>query len=572
MACTLYHSGNTNKNTMKAEHPQPLWRPRMLIGCNALALLLLASWYSSWGQAFWAPLDQWVFYTFNGSLAEGRIWQEFWAVVNTKRFDYASALLILSLFGVHVLTGDRQQIIQRTASGLLIALAVVLTIQVAKNFLDYGRPGPSTTLQPSVLLSQIVTGFEFKDSSGNSFPGDHGIALIMFTSLLWFFAGRTYGLIMAAFAAFLMLPRMIVGAHWLTDNLVGSTYISLFALSWLLATPVHGYLVRWFTIPVEKAFNLGERLLLLVSPGRNELNRDLAGAPLNAAKGFCMGSADIVPGVSGGTMALILGIYERLLTAIRSFDIKWLRALLRFDLQASLGRNDVLFLVPLGFGIIAAILFFTRIIPLPGLILTHPEMIYGMFFGLIAASVVVLMREVTQFGLKQLLIALLGVALGYLVVTLVPVETPSAPWFIFLCGFIAISAMLLPGISGSFILLILGQYAYIINALGAFDLAVIATFGAGALAGLMVFSRAIVWLLKHYHQTTLLLIKGILIGSLWIIWPFQERIYEMVRGKQKLVAANPILPDAVDGTVLASVALMLAGFALVMIISRLAKR
>lgn len=548
------------------------WRPIVLLACNAVALLLVATWYSGWGQAFWAPIDQWFFYTLNGSLAEGRGWQWFWAIANTKQFDYASALLILCIFGFHVLSGDRRQFIRRTANGMLILLAVVLTIQVSKNFLDYGRPGPSTTLEPAVLLTEIVTGFEFKDTSGNSFPGDHGIALVMFTTLLWFFAGRRYGLLMAFISTLLMLPRMVVGAHWLTDNLVGSAYVCLFALGWLLATPAHRHLQRWLTVPVERMVTLVERLLLRISAGPERFRQDLAEAPLAVGKGFCMGSADIIPGVSGGTMALILGIYERLLKAIRSFDFAWLRALLRRDLRAALSRNDLLFLAPLGLGVIAAVLFFTRIVPLPRLILTHPELVYGLFFGLIAASAVVLMRQVTHYGPREMAIAALGVAIGYIVVTLVPAETPSVAWFIFLCGFVAISAMLLPGISGSFILLILGQYAYVIEALGSFDLAVIATFGAGALTGLVAFSRVITWLLDRYHQATLLLIKGILIGSLWIVWPFQERIYETVRGKQKLLAANPVWPDSITGTVIAAVALMVAGFVLVMVLSRQAGR
>lgn len=303
---------------------------------------------------------------------------------------------------------------------------------------------------------------------------------------------------------------------------------------------------------------------------KQNLDKDLAHLPLHAAKGFCMGSADIIPGVSGGTMALILGIYERLLKAIRSFDSDWLGDLLHFRLSEALSRNDLLFLAPLGLGIIAAILFFTRIVPLPSLILTHPELVYGLFFGLIVASVVVLMGEVEHFGPRQLLLLAAGVALGFTVVTLVPVDTPTAAWFIFLCGFIAISAMLLPGISGSFILLILGQYAYIINALGTFDVVVIASFASGALAGLVVFSRAIVWLLDRYHQATLLVIKGILIGSLWIIWPFQERVFETVGDKQKLVAANPVWPDSLSATTLASAGLMITGFVLVMIIHRMA--
>ena len=293
---------------------------------------------------------------------------------------------------------------------------------------------------------------------------------------------------------------------------------------------------------------------------------------IHALKGFCMGSADIIPGVSGGTMALILGIYERLLTAIRSFDRTWLKNLLSLRLTEALARNDLLFLLPLLTGIVLALLFFTRVIPLPLLIITHPELIYGLFFGLILASIVVLFREVEKYGLVEILITIVGVLLGFAIVNLVPVETPTAAWFIFLCGFVAISAMLLPGISGSFILLILGKYAYIINAFGEFNFVVILAFAAGALTGLVVFSRTIGWLLKHYHEATLLVIKGILIGSLWMIWPFQDRIYETVRGKEKLVGASPVWPDAINTTVVASLAFLLAGFVLVMVINRFSIR
>jgi len=285
-----------------------------------------------------------------------------------------------------------------------------------------------------------------------------------------------------------------------------------------------------------------------------------------------MGTADIIPGVSGGTMALILGIYERLLQAIGSFDRAWLESLLRFRVNEAFARNDLMFLIPLVGGIGMALLFFTRVVSLPGLILSYPELIYGLFFGLILGSIVILIGEVEKYGFREIVVTLVGAAIGFVIVNLVPVETPTSAWFIFLCGFIAISAMLLPGISGSFILLILGKYAYIINAFGHLDLLVIFAFGAGALTGLIVFSRTIVWLLNHYHQVTLLVIKGILIGSLWIIWPFQERIYEIVRGKEKLVGANPVLPGSFDSTVIASLALLCAGFLLIMVINRLTIR
>ena len=295
-------------------------------------------------------------------------------------------------------------------------------------------------------------------------------------------------------------------------------------------------------------------------------------AAIHALKGFCMGSADIIPGVSGGTMALILGIYERLLTAIRSFDRFWLDDLLHLRIRQALARNDLQFLLPLLLGIGSAILFFTRVIPLPTLIVTHPELIYGLFFGLILASIVILMGQVDRYGAMEILTTVVGVLVGFAIVNLVPVATPTALWFIFLCGFVAISAMLLPGISGSFILLILGKYAYIIDALGRFDVAVIAAFAAGAVVGLVVFSRTIVWLLRHYHQPTLLLIKGILIGSLWIIWPFQERSYEFIHGKEKLVGSSPVWPEGPSASVLASFACLALGFALVMGIHYLAEK
>jgi putative membrane protein len=289
-------------------------------------------------------------------------------------------------------------------------------------------------------------------------------------------------------------------------------------------------------------------------------------------KGFAMGSADIIPGVSGGTMALILGIYERLLQAIRSFDAAWVRDLLSGRLAQALARNDLGFLIPLGLGIVGALLFFTRVVPLPRLIETHPELVYGLFFGLILASVWALLREAPSFGWREAAWVLLGAIAGFAVVNLVPVETPTALWFIFFCGFVAISAMLLPGISGSFILLILGKYAYIVDALGRFDLVIIGVFVAGMACGVLAFSRAITWLLARFHDNTMMTIIGILLGSLWVIWPFQERTYVAVRGEDRLVASNPVWPDTLDAEALAALGLLVIGVMIVLALHRLGKR
>jgi putative membrane protein len=375
-----------------------------------------------------------------------------------------------------------------------------------------------------------------------------------------------------ALSVVMLLPRMVVGAHWLSDITVGSFAISLFALGWLLATPLHAILIQLFTPLAFWSYRALDKILAFVTDKPNVSAADLAQTPIFIGKGFCMGSADIIPGVSGGTMALVLGIYERLLKAISAVDRVWLRDIVHLRLPSALARNDLLFIMPLGIGILSAIIFFTKIVPLPALVLSHPEIIYGLFFGLILASVFVLLGEVENYRLNDLFPALAGIVLGLTVVNLVPVETPTAGWFLFLCGFVAICAMLLPGISGSFILLILGKYAYIINALGEFNLSVIVIFSAGALSGLLAFSKFIIWLLAHHHRNTLLVIKGILVGSLWVIWPFQERLYETVRGKEKLISSSPVWPPAFDSTVVWSVGLMLTGFALVVIIEQVSRR
>lgn len=557
---------------MKLANVQADWRPLPLFLCNAVALLLFGSWHTSVGQSFWQHPDAWVFFTLNGSLAEGHAWQMFWAVANTKQFDMTFALIIAIVYFVHIFRGTREQIVHRTACGMLMAVAVTSVILFSKAFLETGRIGPSDALTPSIHLTELITDFKFKDSSHSSFPGDHGISLLMFTTMIWYFAGRSYGLILMMLSVVMLLPRLVVGAHWLSDIAVGSCSIGLMALGWLLATPLHAVVIRLFMPLASWFYRMLDRVLAFVTDKPAPSAAELAQTPVFIAKGFCMGSADIIPGVSGGTMALVLGIYERLLKAISAVDRAWLRDILHLRLSPALARNDLLFILPLAVGIFSAIVFFTKIVPLPALVVSHPEIIYGLFFGLILASVFVLLGEVENYRGKDLIPALAGVALGLAVVNLVPVDTPTDSWFVFLCGFVAICAMLLPGISGSFILLILGKYAYIINALGEFNLTIIAVFSAGALSGLLAFSKVIIWLLAHHHRNTLLVIKGILVGSLWVIWPFQERIYETVRGKEKLLSSSPIWPQAFDSTVAWSLALMLTGFALVVIIEQVSQR
>jgi putative membrane protein len=287
------------------------------------------------------------------------------------------------------------------------------------------------------------------------------------------------------------------------------------------------------------------------------------------AKGFCVGSADVVPGVSGGTMAFILGIYPQLINAIKSFDSEWLRMIMSFNLKGIINRPHFGFLIPLGIGAVTALLFFTRVVSLPTLIRTQPEIIYGLFFGLVLGSIVLLFRHL---GLRLLLCRVVfliaGILFGGFVVTMVPASTPDDTWFIFLCGVIAISAMILPGISGSFILLMLKKYAYIFNAIGHFDFSIILPFMLGIITGVVFFSRLLSYLLKRFYQQTILFITGLLIASLYVIWPYQTRVYELVRNKERLVSSVPYLPEAISNQMFYSIIMMIVGLALVIILDR----
>lgn len=295
-------------------------------------------------------------------------------------------------------------------------------------------------------------------------------------------------------------------------------------------------------------------------------------ATLSFARGFCIGAADVVPGVSGGTMAFILGIYRRLIDTVRAFDAAFVRLLLARRLREAGEHVDLALIVPLALGIFAALLFFTRVVPLPRLIETHPDLVYGLFFGLIVASIIVLLQSLQSIRRVEWVAIVGGAATGFGIVNLVPSSTPDAPWFIALCGTLAISAMLLPGVSGSFVLLILRKYAYVFDGIGRLDPGVVVPFGIGVIVGLMAFSRVLAWLLREWYRVTLLAICGLLVGSLWVVWPFQDRRFEIVRGHRRLISSDPIWPDAADDTTLGAFALMAVGLALVAAIQRRARR
>lgn len=260
-----------------------------------------------------------------------------------------------------------------------------------------------------------------------------------------------------------------------------------------------------------------------------------------------MGAADIIPGVSGGTMALITGIYDRLILAVRSVDLKAITLLLQLRPGAAFQRLHWKFLAILLSGIVLAVIFFTRVVPLQRYMHTDPELVYGLFFGLILGSALVLLKEIREEkrSFPILFSLIIGTLIGYQVVTLVPAATPDNPLFLFFSGLIAFCAMILPGISGSYLLVILGKYDYVLSQLGSIgsDQTISAIFtllplGVGGALGLALFSRLISWLLQRYHSRTIAVLIGFLLGSLILIWPYQHREYEEVITRVETVSPD----------------------------------
>jgi putative membrane protein len=289
-------------------------------------------------------------------------------------------------------------------------------------------------------------------------------------------------------------------------------------------------------------------------------------------KGICMGSADIIPGVSGGTIALITGIYETLLRAIRSVGLEMVNRLFLFDFKGALAQVHIRFLIPLFLGICLAIVSLARL--MNTLLHHYPVFTWSLFFGLIAASILVVGKKVKGWKGGPVIWFLLGAAAAYVIVSMIPVSTPETSWFIFISGLIAICAMILPGLSGAFLLLILGKYEYITGALkNPFlpeHLLIILVFCAGCITGLVAFSRVLNYFLERYRNVTLAFLTGLMTGSMKKIWPWKEVLEtRMIREKSHDLVIQNIWPQALDKDFYIAISLAIIGFIVVILLSRL---
>ena len=273
---------------------------------------------------------------------------------------------------------------------------------------------------------------------------------------------------------------------------------------------------------------------------------------LTGVKGACMGAADVIPGVSGGTIAFIMGIYDEFVGSIAKIDAEAVKLLFKRQLRDFWKHINGSFLLSVVLGIGVSVVTLAGI--MKTLLTEHPIQTWAFFFGLIVASSIFILKGISDWKTKEGIMLGLGVALGVIVCTLTPTNTPDALWFIFLSGALAICAMILPGISGSFILLILGKYHFIMTSISELtkginvgqNLLILAVFMAGAVIGILGFSKFLRWLLAKWNKETLIVLAGFIIGSLVKVWPWSNTESIIKSQFPEVMSEKPLDPGIID--------------------------
>lgn len=287
-------------------------------------------------------------------------------------------------------------------------------------------------------------------------------------------------------------------------------------------------------------------------------------------KGMGMGAADVVPGVSGGTIAFIVGIYDELINSIKSINLESLKLFFSGKWATFWTKINGNFLFFLLAGIGISVFSLAKLIT--WLLVNQPILVWSFFFGLVLASTWFVSKDIKEWKSWKTWVAfVIGAVVAFYITVATPAETPSNLLFIFLCGVIAICAMILPGISGSFILVLLGKYFFIMDAVKTLDVVVIAVFGAGACIGITFFSRILSYALAHFRNITLAVLTGFMLGSLNKVWPWKEVVETFVdsHGEVKPLIETNILPNA---HVPEAVVLMVVGFFLVYFLEKLSAK
>lgn len=283
-------------------------------------------------------------------------------------------------------------------------------------------------------------------------------------------------------------------------------------------------------------------------------------------KGMAMGAADVVPGVSGGTIAFIAGIYDELINSIKSINMHSLKLLFTGKIAAFWKAVNGNFLFALLLGIAISVFSLAKLITY--LLLNEPVLVWSFFFGLVLASTWFVTKDIKGWNWKTVAGFVGGAVIAYYITVATPAETSTNLMFIFLCGAIAICAMILPGISGSFILVLLGKYFYVMEAVKALDLVVLGVFAFGAALGITSFSRVLSYALKNFRNITLSVLSGFMLGSLNKVWPWKE-VEKLVSDGHEVMIEHNIAPNT---EVAEAVVLMLIGFILVYVLEKISAK
>lgn len=290
-------------------------------------------------------------------------------------------------------------------------------------------------------------------------------------------------------------------------------------------------------------------------------------------KGMAMGAADVVPGVSGGTIAFISGIYEELITSINSINLSLFTILRKEGIKAAWNQINGNFLISLFVGIFISVLSLAKF--LSWLLENEPVLLWSFFFGLVVASIFFVGKEITKWNPGTVIVLAIGALLAFFITELPVSENSDSLPYLFMSGALAICAMILPGISGAFILVLLGSYKTILDAVHERDIKIVATVGLGAIIGLLSFARLLKWMFNHYKNITLALLTGFILGSLNKIWPWKKVLETKVFGEKVVVVDDMnVWPGAFEGDNKLMLAIILAiiGFSLIFILEKAASK
>jgi len=299
----------------------------------------------------------------------------------------------------------------------------------------------------------------------------------------------------------------------------------------------------------------------------------------NILKGFAMGAANVIPGVSGGTIALITGIFERLINAIKSFDLNAIKLLFKGEFKEFVKYTDLYFLISVFVGMVGSVISLAKLLEI--LFNNYPIFIWSFFFGLILASVYYVGKTISKWNFSVIITFIIGTSFALAISMLNPATQNDSFFYLIICGIVAICSMILPGLSGSFILILMGNYELVmIHSVNNLDFGVLIPVMIGAIGGLIVFSHFLSWIYKKYKDQTIAILTGFILGSLSILWPWKNEVYLtntageyiLKNGDKVIQSSTKYTPETFNTEVIIAISLMIIGIITISLIEKLASK